>query len=518
MTIGAATTGKNVLELLALTYQFGMVDVGGTLRFIPHNPAAAVKSLTRYDDLGYTTEGRTVVPYTIKRIQSFDLPRSVSLKYKSAANAHETFVQTATLETMTDGSDVSLEVPFTLTEAEAYEIAESILINAHIGRTTYSFTTSYRNIELEPEDVVFVEGLGDLRILRIEEQSIGGLLNIVAVNAANNNYAYTTSPVQPAVPPSYTETPKVISASSGLIFESHPFDPIPENTLRMRIAPHGYGVAGWAGCDIYYSTDGGTTYVALGTTLKSSTWGKVETAISGNASYYEKDTTTVITVQLKTGTLSSVSEMDVLKGKNNCIVGEEIIGFETVNDIGGGFYELTNLRRGLRGTEQFIGTHNNKEAFILIDENVVKFDVPSSRMGKDYFFKFVTKGSSLADAIAVQYVPNGKSRRPWAVANLSAVKSGTNWNINWLCRNQFDPELQDRTPTLKPNGFAGYAVNILNPGDNSVVRSLVQQNSSFTYTDAMQVEDFGASQNSIKLQIAQIDQTVGLGYKIEDTF
>lgn len=517
MTIAQLTTGRNLIELLSLTHQFGVVDTGGTLKFVPHEPQSAVKTLTRYDDLGYSTSGRTVVPYTVKRLQANELPKEVNLTYRSTANAHEKFVQTATLETLPNGGSVNLEVPFSLSETEAYQIAERILVNSHIGRTTYSFSTSYRNIELEPEDIVSVEGIGDVRILRIDEDATGGILNIVAVNAANNDYNYTASSISPALPPSYTETPKVISASSGLIFESHPFDPIPDNTLRMRIAPHGYGVAGWAGCDIFYSTDG-VTYIAAGTTLQEATWGKVETAISGSASYYEKDTTTSITVQLKTGTLASVSEMDVLKGKNNALIGEELIGFETVVDNGGGSYTLTNLRRGMRGTEPHIATHQDKEAFILIDENTVKFDVPSSMMGKMYYFKFVTKGSSLADATAVQYVPNGKSRRPWAVANLKVNRNGNTWNMSWLARNQFDPELQDFKPTPKPGMFGGYALNIVNPGDNTVVRSITQQNSTFDYTEAMQVEDFGAAQPTIKIQIAQIDRVVGLGYKTEDTF
>lgn len=515
MTLATSTTGRNVLDMLSLAYQFGMVDVG-VLKFIPHAPAASVKTLTLYDDLGYASEGMLPpAPYSVKRLQAYDLPREVNITYMSQANAHEKFVQTATLETQTDGVITNIEVPMSLSEQEAYDIAERILTNAHIGRTTYSFTTSYRNIELEPEDIITVESLGDLRIMRLEESSEGGLLNIVAVDAANNTYMGTTSNITPASPPPYTETPKIVSASSGIVFESPIMFPLGSDMLRFRLAPHGYGVPGWAGCDIYYSVDG-NTWIEYKQATKEASWGYVATALSGGSP-------ATITVEMKTGTLSSYtggSPID-LKNGNIVLVGQEIIGFQTATDLGGGVYELTDLTRGMYGTEQHISTHANKEVLIVLDDKIINFDVKANNLGSTYYFKFVTKGSDISTATSVSYTLNGKSRRPWQVDNLTAVKACCtieDWGISWDMRNQLDVDGDGNIIQTAPEMFGGFRLNILNPGDDTVVRSVTTQKNEYVYKKEWQIEDFGTAQASIRIDIAQIDRVVGLGYNIKQTF
>lgn len=512
MTLAEITNGRGVLDLLSLTYEFGMIDIG-TLKFIPHTPASAVKSLTIFDDLGYTTEGQLPpAPYTVKVLQAYDLPREVNLTYYSKENAHEKFVQTATLETQTDGSIKNLEVPMSLTEQEAYDIAERILVNAHIGRTTYSFTTSFQNIELEPEDIINVEGVGDLRILRIEEDASGGLLNMVCVNAANNDYTYTSSGISPAQPPTYIQTPKVIGKSDAIVFESPVMTPIDSDTLRFRIAPHGYGLTGWAGCDIYYSTDQ-NTWIEAGSATKEATWGYVATAISGGSPE-------TITVEMKTGTLEDApAGSPVIPHK--ILLGQEIIGFETATLISGTTYELTGLTRGMYGTEIHESTHSNKELLILLDDKIINFDVKANNLGKVYYFKFVTKGSELSTADEVSYTLNGKSRRPWQVQNLDAVKSCCtieDWTISWDIRNQLDVDGDGNIIETAPEMFGGFRLNILNPGDDTVIRSVTTQKNEYVYKKEYQIEDFGSAQASIRIDIAQIDRVVGLGYNVKQTF
>lgn len=524
MILDTIVRASDTIEMLTLVYDFGVIDIG-TLKFIPHTPVSPVKTLTFYDDLGYVAEGTDPPPpYTVKRLQAFDLPREVNLTYSHRDNVHEKMVETATLETFIDGTIKNLEIPLTLTSDEAREIVERILVLSHVGRTTYSFTSSYKNIELEPEDVITVEELGDVRILRVEENIEGGLLTFTAVNAANNDFHSTVSSISSASPPPYTETPKLIGKSSAIVAELPPLSPLETNKLRLSLAVHGYAKDGWPGADLYYSTDG-TNYTEFRSVSKEASWGRVQTAAPSISDWYVFDETSTITVDMKTGTLSSATELEVLNGKNLCLIGQELLGFKNVNDLGGGSYEISGLLRGQYGTEQHISTHSNNEVFVLLDEDVIDFEVDASEIGKTYYFKAVTEGSALSSATAVSYTLNGKSRRPWPVANLAATRGDAPnqaWTISWEARNQFDPEWEDSQTTDLPDMFGGFVLNILGTGSPvPILRTVTQQTTSFVYTEAMQQADFGGSpglQSSITIDIAQIDRIVGLGYNTTQTF
>lgn len=509
MTLGNITTGRAVFDLLTLVYQFNIIDIG-SVKFVPVAPRASVKTLKQYEDLGFTVqEQETPAPLNVKSLQQFDLPKEVNLTYFSKANAHEKFVQTVRFETIEDGTITNLEVPISLDEAEAYAIAENVLVNANIEAKTYSFSTSYDNLEIEPEDYIDLESdlfTGSLRVLRVDESVEGGVLNFVAVNAPNNQLTWAASDTAPAAPPTYDQTPKVISKSSGIVFEIPPFTDLPSGNLRLTLAPHGYGAESWPGCDIYYSLDG-TNYTLLSQVGNEATWGRVATATSSVSNWYILDETTTIDVELKTGTITA---------PGYCIVGQEVINFLNVTDLGGGTYRLSNLYRGRKGTEDFISTHNNNEVFVLLNDNTIPFNVDQTQYQQTYYFKFVTIGSTIDTATPVQYAVNGKSRRPWRVANLTKTqRNDGGWLVEWSARNQLNGELRNGPGGGMPDNFGGYVINILDPLDN-IVRTFYPQTNKVLYTEQQQIDDFGSAQSSITVDIAQIDRIVGAGYNIKE--
>ena len=118
------------------------------------------------------------------------------------------------------------------------------LANAHIERMTYSFTTSYIHMDLEPGDVINIDELGDLRILSIQEDSESGLLNFVATSASYNSSTYAPSGTAAQPPITYNDKPKIIKNSSGLVLEIPPLNSN-DTTPRLTLFPHGYGVPNW---------------------------------------------------------------------------------------------------------------------------------------------------------------------------------------------------------------------------------------------------------------------------------
>ena len=517
------TSARSALDILSKIYFFDMVDSSGTLKFLPRADQTSVRTLTEVNDLSWNKSSTATSPVMIKRYQGIDLPRTIQIEYISAANAYNKMVQEARLETFDVGQDSVITLPVTLTEDEAYNIAEKLLVNSHIERTSYSFTTSYEHIDLEPGDIITVENVGDVRILRIDEDGSEGLLNFQCVDASFNAENYTASGQASSAPPVYDDTPVVIGYSAGLTVELPPLDGT-DIEQRLSIAPHGYGAAGWPGCAIYASTDGGVSYQQVASTAKEATWGKVAIATATATDFHVWDETTTITVELKTGSLSSYPEIDVYNHTNWALIGEEVIGFKNATLIGSppNTYELTGLLRGRRGTNTTM-SHSNDEAFILLDEAIVELPYPIDFKEKIYFLKFVTNGSDISKATAYTAQPSQKSRRPWTVMDLDGINAGSpgnDWLFTWLGKNQFNSEMADSGTVTQPNGFGGFVITVLDQsGSPEVVkRSVVTQSTNWTYTEAMQTADWGSVQANITIRIAQIDRLMGPGYNLTQTF
>lgn len=517
-TIANATSARNILELLSNAFFFDMVDSGGVLKFIPRASQTSVATLTSTEDLGWVREGSIPsAPVSVKRYQGVDLPRSVTVEYFSSENAHNTFVQTAKLETFEDGQDVKLVVPMTLTEQEAYDMAEKALVNAHVERMNYSWTTTYEHLDLEPGDVVTVDTIGAVRILSIEEDRDGGLLTMVGVGAAFNAESYVSSGIPASTPITYSDVPLTVGYSSGIILELPPMSTTPSD--KLMLAPHGFGAAGWPGCVIYYSIDGGVSFTEFANATTQATWGKVAIAVPTSTNSYSWEDTTTITVELKTGTLSSYNHLDVLNGKNWAMIGQEIIGFRTATLTAPNTYQLSGLIRGRKGTEPFMSTHANSEMFVLLNDALIEFPYTQANKSTTFQFKFVTIGSDISKATAVSAMPNTASRRPWIVSNLAGVKVGNDWSLTWVGRNQFDGEMVDATTVINPDGFAGYMIHIVQTGSPEVIkRSVIQQTTTYTYSAADQIADWGSLQSTITIRIAQIDLNTGPGLAIVKSF
>jgi len=525
-TIGQLASGRSILEMLSLVYFFDMVNSSGTLKFVPRSSQSSVKSLTVDEDLGWSRDGnRPPAPYTIRRYQGKDLPKSVSLTYLSEGAGYNTMVQTATLETFTEGNDVHIEVPVLLSEDAALEVVERGIVNAHVERTTYTFTTNWNHLDLEPGDVITVDDLGDLRIIRIDEERDDGLLTFVCVDATQNTTNYEPSGIPSMPAPTYSDTPAVVGYSAGLILEIPPMEGTDQDDPHMVIAPHGFGASGWAGCAIYVSDDGGSSYDLFANASSEATWGRVASAtsapVSDVAAYWDELTT--IQVELKTGTLSSVTEAQVFAGQNWAMVGSEMIGFRNASLVTGTTYNLTGLLRGMKGTEVHYDDHTSDEAFVLIDSALIRFPYDLNTKDVARKFKFVTFGSDISKATAYDAQPNTVSIRPWKVANLVATRNGSpngDWNISWTARNQFDGGWVNGGPTVKPYKFGGYVVQILSDASPTVaVRTQIQQVDTFTYTEAMQSADWGSPiPNNITVRVAQVDLRIGPGYNDTQTF
>jgi hypothetical protein len=522
-SLSQITSNRTVMDNFAKAFQFDMVDSSGVLKFIPRN-STSVRTLTN-DDLGFNIQGQSIAPVTKKRMQSIDLPKSIALTYIAEDLDYNQFTQISELTTFADGQDVTLTVPFSMTHQQAKDATDQLLIGAHLERQQYIFKTNYQYaVDLEPGDIITIPE-GNVRIIAIEEQD-EGVLQITSVDAGYTGAAqpiivggvtigytaasYVGTGAAAAIPAVVINAAKQVS-TSGVFFIDPPVLDSADTAPRAFAAIHGYGNPNWSGAQIFRSTDGGASYALIGTQTTEAIWGMVATPVADHPSQYWDDTT-VITVQVKTGSLNSATDIAVLAGANLCMIGTEVLHFGVATLISAGTYQLTHLLRGRRGTEWATSTHVANELFVMIDGNILELPVSDSQRGATYDYKVVSIGSDLTkvDPISMQII--GNNLTPWTVSQLKSSKDSSGiWNTSWIERPRFVNSLQDYFEIPHDPDWGGWAVFIYN--GSTVVRQQIVYTTAFAYPPSLQIADFGSLRTSLKIGVTQISNKYGGGHQ-----
>lgn len=493
----------DVIVELSNVYQFDRIESGGILKFIPRN-TVPVKSLY-LSDIGYSNSTTVGSPIVYKRDQGINLPRQVSITYISSAMDYGKFGQTSQLLSFDKGNDVTISTVITLDDAFAKNLADITLVNANLQRSTVSFTTTLDQLELEVGDIVDLETFGMVRILTIDENN-DGLLDFVCCDAGSpTNIAFSEASVAISAPIASTNITVDIGESDTFFLDLPPLS-MNDTKSRLYACTHGYGLAGWPGANIYKSVDNGASYSLCVTANEESTWGLVATAIS-TVNHRIWDDTTVVTVVLKTGSLTSGTNTAVLNGANRCMVGREMIAFGTATLTAPKTYQLTHLLRGRQGTDAFM-VHEANELFVLITDSLVLIETERT---VPVMYKTVTIGSDISAVDETTAVSMGTNLTPWKVSNPIINKTSNDWNLTWQERLRYDNALKDSTDLTHDADFGGWAIAVLD-GVSSVKRTAIVWTKSYTYTSAMQIIDFGSNQGSVNFSITALSTSGVTGY------
>ncbi len=150
------------------------------------------------------------------------------------------------------------------------------------------------------------------------------------------------------------------------------------------------GQPGWTGAGIWYSSDGGTSWVQSGTVATPSVLGANVTTLGAAANDTSWDTASSTVVQcIQPGSLASNTNAAVLAGANLCRLGAEYLAFSVATlGANAGRYTLSDLRRGIRSTP-FIA-HSIGDAFTTLN-GVVRVQVPASLIGETILVACVSR-------------------------------------------------------------------------------------------------------------------------------
>ena len=353
--------------------------------YIP--PKAPLYDIT-HDDLVYT-EGET--PITIKPNLTTDRYNVQPVEILNRKNDYNVEPIKAT-----DDADISqrgirtadsIEMHFITEPDVATFAAQAILQRKLYIAAQYEFTLSWRHCLLDPMDVVTLtdEILGldrhPVRILTIEEDEELNL-KITAEDCPDGINSPTVYTTQAAQRPKmdYNSAPPDINPP--VLFE-----PPAQVAEAMTICMAASGKKNtWSGANIWASYDG-NTYKRIGTIEQPARHGFLLEPLRHGYSH-DTNNTLVVDVSMSSAELLTATEEDADNHNTLCWVDGELIAYQNAELIAPYQYKLTNLRRGVYGTE--IKAHPIDSKFVRVDDAVVRYKYRAEDIGKRFYLKFTS--------------------------------------------------------------------------------------------------------------------------------
>lgn len=510
-------TCRSRLEELQAGYFFDMAESDGKIKFVKREDQESQVTIPE-DDFIPTSKSPIRQIVSMTRTQELDLPQKVTVGYLNRLSNYQQSTQISQRQTTFSVQQSTTSLPLVLSNQDAKNIADTTLYSAWIGRNSFSFKLPPKYVYLEPTDIITLTINNVEHEVRLTSIKISqfGLLECTASSEDVATYDFYLTPGS-GITATLTQ-PSTLSFQTGstlltlLDTNCLPQDSDSSGVLRIVMAAN---ITDWKGSSLYRSDDGGidggNTWSLIDSTANTVTMGYATTSLSdGNA--YVTDVANTVDIYLTSGSLSSITQTALLNGGNVCIIGSEILQFQTATVLNSDSKQvrLSNLLRGRQGTESYTGAHTADEVFVLLDSTVDKTNISLSLINQLRYYKPVTTGSTLTDTDEQSFTYTGAMFKPWSVVNVKGSIESNDWTITWIRRTRFGGGLVDYVDIPLNEESESYQIDIMD--GTTVVRTLYATTSSISYTSSQQITDFGSNQTSISVNIYQVSTVVGRGY------
>lgn len=494
--IGVQSTGADCLIPLCTTFFHDLPEFDGKIQAVLRGGAP---SLTiEDDDLLEDDADPLIEPQGLE----FPLKVTVFTQHPEAdyAAIPQTSARTSPDVRATGEYVVRLPIPFDAdTTAQIAAKIHNVLQSAAEWREEISLPDEYSRLIVS--DVLFRNSRRWL-VTRADMSEGESKLEIVYDRASNYSSNATGVAPAPGTPPgSGLIGPTLLEAMNlPILADSH-------DLLGFYVAVAGM-LSGWHGALIQGTISAGAVWTDLATITDASVIGKLQTSLAA-APGEVIDYVNTVRVSV-TDELESITFAELLSERNACLIGEELMQFQTATLIEEGVYELSVLTRGRLNTQAV--AHSYGERFVLL--NAPEFiEAPSSWIGADILLRAVSLGTA-EDANASESFEWSPAliQTEWAPFHFEGERDGSdNVAFSWIGRARLGTNL---APIHSVN-FLGYRVTITK-GASSVVKSLTFEQ-SFAYSAAEQTIDFGGATGTLAISIEAMNRFTGASAALTGT-
>lgn len=514
---------RSAIEALRLFKEFDAAEIDYKLVFQRKVASSLTRTLTQ-TEVGFGAKDALV---TDTRKGAYDLPQRLEVTYQDIDTDFQAAIQQSKrgdiVETTRD--QLKIAVQAVLDSQEAKDLSESLLYRLWIEIDTKDLKVSQKNIDLAPMDtieVVFDDG-ATFRMY-LENVSFGEDVTQELKGPIQDPELANGSNVV-AEAPNFTE--QVLSNPGAPVFELIDTSLLRDDDGDGLYIYSAVGVAGdqagFNGAAIRRSFDG-FSWTDFHTTLRdevATTGLMISRGGLNNVTRYDTwDRTSTVRVRMFSGTLTSVTEDQVLDGANAMLIGNEIIQFANATLISAGVYDLTDLLRGRRGTDTIAHmTHSSSERVVLLSVlGVGLTSMDSGNLQRLTYFQAIDLAQSQISTTTL--VPLGKTRYPYSPVHIFGTASGSDVAVTWKRRTRVghfaDYLLGPSTAPLSEDSEE-YEIDILAQGGSTVLNTIQSLSSeSYTITQADLDVAFGTSfdpaVDAFDVILYQLSAIVGRGY------
>lgn len=398
----------------------------------------------------------------------------------------------------------------TLDRAGARRAAETMLAGLRGHGDTLALNLPPSRVDLEPGDVVAVEGQGDGPFVITELRDAGARRVAARALALPRDIAVTAAP--------HGAPRRVAAAGAVPVFHAAWLPAGPAAAAPPRLA-FGAFADPWPGAVNLVDT---VTGRELARPTSPASLGELAAPL-GEGPTAVWDRGSVLDVVLYGGHLASAAEGAVLAGTNRLAVrhdagGWEILGFTGAQLVAPGRYRLTGLLRGLGGSlDGLAPSAQTGNPVLILDDAVVWPDLPGAEIGSTLDLT-VYAGRSDADGAALGVTLTNGPVRPLAPVHLSAVRDRATGDIalSWVRRGRVEAESWGSAEIPLDYAPEAYRVSI---GDGAaILRTLEATTSSVLYAAAQQQADFEGPAAAFTYSVAQLSAVYGAGHAARGVF
>jgi len=505
--IGRRMTARAALDALRTVYAFDAVESGGQVRFFTRG-GAPVATVPYVDLLDSAQRGAVQSQWAAEE----ELPNRVDLQYLSAPADYQEAVQTARRAFGGNVDPLTVSVPVVLADSAAQAIAKRLLFEAAVARVPRRFALPRKWSLIEAGDVVTLAlESGEARRVRVlRDNRNRGSVQVEAID--DDVDVYTQAGAGQTVATGQT----TVNALTPTLLRLLDLPPLrdADDTLHWYVAASGLD-ATWPGTVLYRAIERSGPYDQAGSVFTTSTLGAAEGVLGNYLGGNTVDELNRVDVTLTTGTLASVTLLEMLNGANAAVLGNEIIQFRTATLVSGTRYTLSGLLRGRLGTEDGMTTHAAGERFVLLNPAATfRLVQDTDQLNVLRYWKPVTAGRRLQDTLEQTATLTGRSLRPLAPVQLAAGRTGTGQDIliRWTRRGRLSASWLDQVDVPLGEATERYDVEVLNAAGSAVVRTFSGLTvPEVTYTSAQMTADFGAVPLSVQVRVYQLSARIGRG-------
>lgn len=487
-TVTEQATCYDAIKPLLPPFAVDAAEVVGQIRF--YKRSQTMRSTITTGEMGSHVYGDSPPQKALfKRVTDLDLPRETTLTWVDPDRDYQPNSATSKRSEGSAKSNVNATIQVVLSADEGASAAALMHWDAWLGRTQVSFTLTDAWITMATGLAYGLPVGGHVVPYRITRKLRGanGIIEVEALSDESVTYTASIAGTSGTIPPDgstlFPDT-RLVLMDMSITADGH-------DEYGYYIAM-GASEPGWTRGRIEISPDG-TNFITIVDEPEYAVMGDVTgTLAAGSTTGLDDtlDTTTVLTVVLLHDLmeLETVTDTQLDNWANFAYVGKDGLGeylqFKTATLVSGSTWQLTNLRRGRRGTDHAIATHSSGEEFALLGEGGVFRIVyaDTDEWGDLHTFRGVTLHQDADDADEQTFTNTGEGKRPFSPVNVEGTWDGSNnLTITWDSRSrlfagglgiddnaEWDIEITnatpDRTDTVAVETFAYSAADQVTDG------------------------------------------------------